>query len=398
MIKVVYFSVSALFMLPVPLNAATYSTVHVFNGTDGSGPSSALLADAQGMLYGTTYGDGSGSYGTVFKFDPSTSALQLLHTFNGQSDGANPAGALTFSSRGLLWGTTVSGGANGHGTVYKLDVSTGTETVVYSFKGISSDQGGDGCLPNGPLVVDQKNYAYGTTGGCGSTTGNGTLFRVNQRTGEETVLHAFVGATDGDFPLSGLSVGADGALYGTTSDSGPAGFGCVFKYLPGTKTFSVLYSFGSAGLGVPYAAPVFGPDGLLYGTALQGPSKGTIRGPGGIFRIDPVSGAEADVYMFSGSPQQQPEASLALAPSGEFYGLTDGVGKKGRATAFSFDPSSKTQTLIYEFARSVEVSQPRGYPFFPASALTLGSDGSFYGVTQYGGQKARYGTIFKLTP
>jgi uncharacterized repeat protein (TIGR03803 family) len=68
-------------------------------------------------------------------------------------------------SAGNLYGTTPTGGAANHGTVFKLD-PTGHETVLYSFTGIN----GDGLFPLGSLIMDSAGNLYGTTAGGGITS------------------------------------------------------------------------------------------------------------------------------------------------------------------------------------------------------------------------------------
>ena len=69
----------------------------------------------------------------------------VLHTFTGP-DGAAPAAALAWDSQHNMYGTTTLGGANGYGTVFKLD-SSGNFTILYSFTGGSAAApGGYGTL------------------------------------------------------------------------------------------------------------------------------------------------------------------------------------------------------------------------------------------------------------
>src|SRR5215471_15789689 len=57
----------------------------------------------------------------------------VLYQFTGGVDGGNPWAGVVFDQAGNLYGTTLSGGNFGHGTVYKLSPSGGTwtETVLY---------------------------------------------------------------------------------------------------------------------------------------------------------------------------------------------------------------------------------------------------------------------------
>jgi uncharacterized repeat protein (TIGR03803 family) len=102
--------------------------------------------------------------------------------------------------------------------------------VLYSFTG-----GTDGAtFEGGGLVRDASGNLYGTTGfggdlNCNAPYGCGTVYKVNERTGEETVLYSFSGSADGAYPAGDLTRDAAGNLYGT------AGAGCcgvVFMLKP----------------------------------------------------------------------------------------------------------------------------------------------------------------------
>jgi uncharacterized repeat protein (TIGR03803 family) len=152
-----------------------YSFCSQTNCTDGQFPDGRLVQAANGDLYGTTLGGGAnGDYGTVFKVTPS-GTLTTLHSFNG-TDGSAPLAGLVQATDGDLYGTTDLGGANGsNGTVFKITPS-GTLTTLYSF--CSQSGCTDGATPYAGLVQDTNGDFYGTTayGGLG---GGGTVFRLS---------------------------------------------------------------------------------------------------------------------------------------------------------------------------------------------------------------------------
>lgn len=107
----------------------TKKVVHTFHGSDGATPDAALIFDAAGNLYGTTVYGGASNDGTVFKLTPHANGKcteTVLHSFNGK-DGAEPSSALILDSAGSLYGTTYLGGNfgecpnfDGCGVVFKL--------------------------------------------------------------------------------------------------------------------------------------------------------------------------------------------------------------------------------------------------------------------------------------
>jgi uncharacterized repeat protein (TIGR03803 family) len=100
----------------------TYSLLYSFAGSNDCGPQNSLVLDAAGNLYGTTYCDGANSLGNVFKLTPSGNnwTYTSLHDFTGGSDGEIPFCSVAFDTSGNLYGTTVTGGAQGVGTVWEI--------------------------------------------------------------------------------------------------------------------------------------------------------------------------------------------------------------------------------------------------------------------------------------
>ena len=257
------------------LNPATktLTTLHSFNGTDGTIPVAGVVFDAAGALYGTTATGGAHGFGTVFKLDPVTNVLTVLHSFTG-ADGATPLAGLVFDAAGALYGTTANGGAHGVGTVFKLNPVTQSLTTLHVFTG-----GTEGANPAAGLVFDTNGALYGTTvlGGVGLCN-CGTVFKLDPATKVLTTLVAFDNIPGGANPYAGLVFDTTGALYGTTSRGGgpnrlertvnPFWFGTVFKLDFGVLT--TLHTFvvpGAPGI-APHAGLVFDTTGALYGTTL----------------------------------------------------------------------------------------------------------------------------------
>jgi len=194
-------------------------------GADGENPYAGVVRDSAGNLYGTTFGAFGVGYGTVFKLNAARKE-RVLHAFTGGTDGGYPYyGGLVRDSAGNLYGTTSYGGAHQYfGTVFKINTS-GKQTVLYSFTGQA-----DGGQPNASLIRDAAGNLYGTTIG-GGASGHGTVFKLDQ-SGKETVLYSFTGGTDAAGPNANLLRDAAGNLYGTTIAGGASGGGTVFKLTP----------------------------------------------------------------------------------------------------------------------------------------------------------------------
>jgi len=249
-------------------------------GRDGCNPESTLLADSSGNFYGTTlgyYDPQGGDYGTVYKLAPGA-AETVIYAFRGGDDGCEPSSGLVADSAGNLYGTAPGCGASGYGTIFEIS-GNGTETTVHTFTG-----GADGAVPIAGLIADAADNFYGTTyegGGAGlgqCTIGCGTIFKLAPD-GSVTILHAFAGGRrDGALPLAALAADADGDFFGTTALGGGKGVckfdsrgdcGTVFKLAP-DNTLSILHAFsGGSDGGIPGCRLLLRKH-HLYGTAQQG--------------------------------------------------------------------------------------------------------------------------------
>src|SRR5579863_2366927 len=234
----------------------SYTVLHGFTGlvADGLFPLySGVVRDAAGNLYGATFEGGAQGRGTVFKLDR-FGRETALHSFAGGTDGAYPTGGLIRDGAGNLYGSTEQGGDTSCncGTVFKVDAA-GSEIVLYAFTG-----GTDGAGPYAStLSRDTAGNLYGTTQGGGSTSCNcGTVFKVDAA-GKESVLHAFEGGMDGEFPQGAVIRDAAGNLYGTTYQGGDLSCNCgsVFK-LDAAGNETVLYAFTGGNDGANPAAGV----------------------------------------------------------------------------------------------------------------------------------------------
>jgi uncharacterized repeat protein (TIGR03803 family) len=251
-------------------SAGGFSTLHSFAGTDGASPLAGVIQAGDGDFYGTTGNGGAHEYGTVFRMTPS-GTVTTLHSFANDTDGAFPQGSLIQATDGNFYGTTVTGGAWGNGTVFRI-TSAGTLTTLYSF-----DLGAAGGYPYAALMQAADGNFYGTTAG-GGANGFGTVFRITP-SGTLTTLHSFTHA-DGSSPLAELIQSADGNFYGATETGGENDNGTVFRITP-AGAVTTLHSFaGTDGAG-PFGGLLRATNGNFYGTTIGG---GSGRG-GVIFRL-----------------------------------------------------------------------------------------------------------------
>ena len=265
----------------IPADGSGARALHVFSNGDPAGfaPVSQLVGDAQGNLYGTTlYGGGGG--GAVFKLMPD-GTIEVLHQFGqSQDDGATPAGGLIMDAHGNLYGTTFSSVSSPNfGTVYRIG-HNGSYAILHNFSALDST-----FEPWGGLARDAHGNLFGTTI-AGGDDGMGAVFRLAPD-GTLTVLHSFTGATygDGADAVSSPVLDSRGNLVVAASDGGFVGCGTVVEvHKDGTSR--TLHHFGIHARGgcQPYGGVMLGSDGAIYGTTQQGNSRNTQDGT--VYRLE----------------------------------------------------------------------------------------------------------------
>ena len=320
----------------------SFTNFYSFPGYDDDGdtPAAGLVLGSDGNFYGTDSYGGLNTYdnwGTVFKISTNGIEATVCSFGNSPYDGMNPNAGLVLGSDGNLYGTTYQGGSNSVGTVFRVSLD-GIRTNLYSF----GSHPYDGAIPSyAPLVQGNDGNFYGTTI-YGGTNEAGTVFRISP-SGNETVLYSFGGyPTDGANPEAGLALGSDGNFYGTTETGGvaPNDGGTIFRISPG-GSYTVLYSFGTYSDydGVnPWAGLVQGSDGNFYGTTFHGGTnyQGTIS------RISP-GGSYTNFYSFVGYPTDggYPDTGngLVQGSDGNFYGTTAEGGTNDAGMVFKLTVS-----------------------------------------------------------
>jgi len=200
-----------------------------YSGAEGELLYAGVIFDGSGNLYGTAFQAGPSNAGAVYELTPSGSgwAEQAIYAFQDGSGGGNPAGGLIFDQSGNLYGTTITGGAGGGGTVYELSPSNGgwTLSTLYSFSGTTGSYAS--------LTMDPSGNLYGTTFGDGAY-GYGNVFKLTPSNGSWTYtsLYGFTDGSDGGQPYGQVTLDASGNLYGTASAGGTHGHGVVWEITP----------------------------------------------------------------------------------------------------------------------------------------------------------------------
>jgi len=265
---------------PSGAGAWTETVLYSFNGgSDGSGPLGTLYLDSTGILYGTTFGGGAGAAGTVFTLTPPAGGVgswseAVIYSFTGARGGSGPESGV-IKVKKAFYGTTCCGTEGG--TVYVLRQSNGVwaRHPVYAFLDKAN-----GSHPFGGLAADANGVLYGTTVE-GGASGTGTVFSLTPPATVGnlytlTTIHSFTNGVDGGAPYGSTLLGPNGVLFVTATVGCNSGVGGVLQFTPpaggaGTWTEAILHSFtGGSDGSQPFAGVVADGSNNLYGTTVFG--------------------------------------------------------------------------------------------------------------------------------
>lgn len=311
------------FALGVFLSSNTFGAgreeiLHFFHDKPAENPSSNLIFDAQGNLYGATYSSGHQACecGTIFRLSPQADGTwdyRVLYQFMGKGDGGYPFGNLVFDTSGNLYG--VSGWGPGIFRLTPQPDGSWTETTIYTFAGAPEPYSG--------LTIDKFGNLYGTTR-IGGDNGLGAVYQLSPTSDggwSGRNIYSFSGS-DGEYPWADVTLDHKRNVYGTTVAGGQYGFGTVYELTPnaGDWTETVLYSF-TADHYRPAAGVFLDSSGTLYGTASDNSA-----GPGAVFSLKPNSKGgwtESVVHTFGGKGDGAfPWSDLVPDAAGNLYGTT----------------------------------------------------------------------------
>jgi uncharacterized repeat protein (TIGR03803 family) len=266
---------------------------------------------------------GYGRDGSIFALARGAASTTTLVGYTGNN--SDTISALTVGPSGQLYGTGFFGGQNDRGTVFQFYPGASEVRTLASFQ-----QGVTGVYPATGVIIGKDGYLYGTTSGSYGTGTyfGGTLFRANPATGELQTLVTFTGAT-GLRPQNQLVSDGMGHLFGTTNGRGIADSSIIFEYDIASGRLTTLASFSSSN-SLLFGGPLLvDAAGNLFGVDNGGGPEGVGR----IFKLPAGSHQVESLYDFSRSTEARPSVDLAVDPAGNLYGtamsyraLTSGTG------------------------------------------------------------------------
>ena len=227
-------------------SAQGYRTIYRFQGgSDGWEPLGVPAVDKDGNIYGTTLNGGANNWGTVFKLTAPRNrggkwAKTILYNFTAQNQ-ANPCW-ITLGGKGVLYG--IGCGQESRGFIWELvpplsDDGTWKFAILFAFTKDS-----DGVNPSGKLALDPEGNLYGATElagdlGC-AQEGCGTVFELKRPMTKNgkwhfQVLHTFTGTPDGAEPFAGVTFDKKGKPLWHNQGGGANDWGAVYRLSPPEK-------------------------------------------------------------------------------------------------------------------------------------------------------------------
>ena len=322
-----------------------------------------------------------------------TNYQQLASFGSTNSLGSNPVAPLVLGADGALIGVCAAGGASGLGGVFRVGTNGETHGMWHSFGRLVRDRS----KSLAGVVIGPDGSIFGTTQ-AGGSGGSGSVFKIDTN-GLFQIVHEFGTIPgDGGNVVSGITVGMDGILFGTTASGGRFNSGTIYKLRPDGNGYAILHSFGDGTLDglAPLAAPLLGRDGFLYGTTIDGGEFNQFAGT--IYRIMPDGSGYQVLHSFSFGDGYNPQAGLAQAADGALYGVTSYGGGFDGGLLFRFSLGDTNYSPVFSFERGS--GGKIGANVQPSGVVTS-PDGWLYGTTAYGGITSAMatnglGTVFKL--
>jgi hypothetical protein len=270
------------------------------NGPDGLSPYAGITFDAAGDMFGTT--SEGGAYANNIPNDDGGIVWEIsksgiyrdLYDFGGiysdVYDGSTPYGGVTFDSDGNKFGTTLHGGANGHGMAWELN-NTGAYKDLHDFGGTvvnaNGRSGSDGSALYSGASIDRAGDVVGTCSE-GGAYGGGIVWKI-AKSGTYSDIHDFEGTVlnadgksgpDGLGPYAGVIFDSAGNAFGTTEAGGGSENGGMVWEITASGTYEDLHDFGGNALNIagtsrpdgfsPFAGVAIDGEGVLVGTTSKG--------------------------------------------------------------------------------------------------------------------------------
>ena len=247
----------------------------------------------------------------------------------------------------------------------------------------------NGTVPVSELTTGADGKLYGVTF-RGGRQNEGTLYGINKDGTGYRAVHHFGGSHDGKHPSGALLLATDGGIYGTTTSSAAGDKGVVYRFDPATGVMKVVKRLEGAAVVLGRNGVIEGRDGVLYGVA-----DGDTTNATAIFRLN----KDGTGYRIIRSlPRANSDFTWSRAPlfegsDGLLYGTCINGGTYNRGCLFKLNKQGN------EFQTMISFGATPADPQAPAGGVIEGSDGQLYGQLQYGSgpQGDNEGAIYRIS-
>ncbi len=302
---------------------------------------------------------------------------QVLHEWD--SDSVSPTYNLVRDAQGNFYGytsTPLYGNPPTFGHIFKISPE-GNYSVIHQFDKTT------GGLQSG-LTVGNDGSLYGTTIAVSiPKTISGTVFKIDA-SGTFTVVHTFAKDDISGSP-NGVTLAPDGTLYGVTvgtlsgpnlEASQPGAYGTVYKISP-DGTYNVIHNFDYVNGFGPNARVTISKDGSLYGTTYGSPNRygcGISSCPyGTIYKLD-TNGTFKVLHFFDGTLGKSPNAQFVLANDGNLYANSDQT-KSDKYYALKIDSNDNVSAVLDYNSIGLSIHDP----YVGLASLSVDSNGNLIG-------------------
>tara|TARA_R110002049_G_scaffold159460_5_gene324439 strand:+ start:979 stop:3804 length:2826 start_codon:yes stop_codon:yes gene_type:complete len=397
-----------------------------FPALNASEPGGMRLCEhPNGKLYGTTNSTARRGYGTIFEFDPVLNETTILLSFDTVS-GRTPNSGMILGPNGILYGNTVYGGVNGHGSIFSYDPTNNNFTTVHSFNDSTT-----GRLPVGKMLLANNGKMYGLTSYSNFTNYNSSLYELDPLTNVVTSIVSFNNQSSGQNPIGSLIQAANGKFYGLTNSGGLNGKGVLFEYDILLDTVIVKVDFNLMVGENPLPVLFEASNGKLYGATSRGGlfSRGTLYeysissdtivkkydfsyfqtasapvggfiedtigsligiNNSGVFTYNYLSDSLIETTNFGSINGGNAQAGLIKTSNGKYFGALNTINGSTHGGIFEFRKDSNNLLVRTRFNYNKVGGQP-------VAKLFQADNGLLYGSTIQGGEFGG-GTVFEYSP
>lgn len=362
-------------MFQLARDGSSFNIVHSFPSTEGFPLTPIAIAPDQTLsaanpkFYGLTDKDGTAGRGTLFRMDSNGSHFVVLRDFGSGTvteQGANPK-SICAGAGGAFFGIVRQQGGGGAG-IFRFMPSSGNFAWLHTFdSSMLADYG--------TILSGSDGLLYGAIDTIGTRIER--VFRLDTNGGNFAIIRTLTTSTSSGIGTTALTEGPDGFLYGATTRNGSSTVPLLFRLSRDGSIFTSLHDI-TAGTN-PALNPPFGllatTNGLLYGYASNA-----------LFRCNADGSGFQTVHTFSGTTfSQRPLEGF----DGKIYGALPFGGPVARGSVFRMGQDGSSYQEIATFSNEPLRGQ------VPVGTILLAPDGSFYGLTQVGGD-ANHGTLFRV--